>query len=110
MEIVRLSIDTTASTVHCDLLSSYVETIDAVCSITYGYPPENCERYTDSSVFTTGGPGVNLTITLSHDVNNTAEFCYTVSLKYGVTILKIVGNFSLGIENYCAIIIVMYES
>ena len=96
-DIVGIVVDTTTSTVYCNLLSSYIHTVDAVCSITYGYPQGNCDQYTDSSVTTTGRPGVNLTIPLSQDVNIEVEFCYTVSLKYGVTKFKIIGNFTSGI-------------
>ena len=95
-DIVGIIVDITTSTVYCLLLGSYIDTPDAVCSIIYGYPQGNCERYTDSSVTTTGRPGVNLTIPLSQDVNIGAEFCYTVSLKYGVTTIKIIGNFTSG--------------
>ena len=95
-DIVGIIVDVTTSTVYCLLLGSYIDTPDAVCSITYGYPQGNCERYTDSSVTTTGQPGVNLTIPLSQDVNTGAEFCYTVSLKYSVTTIKIIGNFTSG--------------
>ena len=49
--------------------------------------------YTDSSIPTTGQPGVNLTIPLSQDVN-ISEFCYAISLTYGITKIKIVGNFT----------------
>ena len=52
--------------------------------------------FTDSSITTTGWPGVNLTIALSQDVNTGEEFCFTVSLKYGVTTIKIVGSFTSG--------------
>ena len=97
-DIVQMNIDTSTSTVYCNLLGSYIETMDAVCSIAYGYPRWNCERYMDSSIVTAGRPGVNLTITLSQCVNIGVEFCYTVSLKYGVTTIKIVGNFTTGIH------------
>ena len=95
-DIVGIIVDTTTSTVYCNLLSSYIYTTDAVCSITYGYPQGNCDQYTDSSVTTTGQPGVNLTIHLSQNVNIGAEFCYTISLKYGITRISIVGNFTSG--------------
>ena len=94
--VAQISIDTSTSTVQCNLLSSYIETEDTVCSISYGYPQGNCERYTDSSNITVGQPGINLTITLSEDVNIGVEFCYTASLKYGVTTIKILGNITPG--------------
>ena len=97
--IVVITISTSTSTVYCNLLSSYVDTTDAVCSVTYGYPHGNCNEHTDTSRVTTGRPGVNLTIHLSQDVNFGAEFCYTVTLTFGVTIMKIVGNFTPG--NMC---------
>ena len=93
--IARVDIDAATSTVHCSLLSSYTESTEVICSITYGYPPGSCERYTDSSIVTTSGP-VNLTIVFSQDVNIGAEVCYTVSLKNGVTNINIVGSFSPG--------------
>ena len=99
-DIVMIIVDITTSTVYCLLLGSFVDTPDAVCSITYGYPQGNCEKYTDSSVTTTGRPGVNLTISLSQDVNTGADFCYTVSVKYGLTTIKIIGNFTSGINAY----------
>ena len=93
-DVIHLDIDTTSSSVSCNFLSSYIKTIDAVCSIAYGHPQGSCERYTDSSVTTTGRPGVNLTIALSQEVNTGEVFCYTVSLKYGVTMIKIIGSFT----------------
>ena len=94
--IAQIKIDTSTSTVYCNLLSSYTETMDAVCSITYGYSPGNCDMYTDTSITTTGRPGTNLTIGLSQNVNSGAEFCYIISLKYGVTTVKVVGSFTPG--------------
>ena len=96
-DIVGIVVKNTTSTVYCNLLGSYIDTPDVVCSITYGYPQGNCDQYTDSSVATTGRPGVNLTIPLSQDVSIGAEICYTVFLKYGVTRIKIIGNFTSGI-------------
>ena len=93
-DVVRLSVDPSNSAIYCHLLSSYVRTKDAVCSITYGESLEDCDRYTNSSITTTGQPGVNLTIPLIQEVNIEAEFCYTVSLTYGFTKIKIVGNFT----------------
>ena len=81
----------------CILLSSFVETTNAICSITYGPLSENCERYTDSFIASSAGPGVNLTIALSQDANNQVGFCYTASVKYGVTTIKIVGTLIAGI-------------
>ena len=95
-DVVRVTVETSTSTVYCNLLSSYIETEGTVCSITYGYPQGNCEMFTDSSTTTTGRPGVNLTITFSQDVNIGVEFCYTISLSYGDTTIKIVGNFTTG--------------
>ena len=96
--IVRLKMGTNTSTAYCQLLDSYVVTVDAVCSITYGYLPGSCETYSDSSIPTIGRPGVNLTIPLSQNVylDYIAQFCYTVSLKYGLTTMKIVGRFTTG--------------
>ena len=94
--IVQLNIDTDTSTISCNLLHSYLETVNVVCSITYGYPPGNCDMFTDSSHTTTGRPGINLTIPLSQNVNNGENFCYTVSLKYGLTPINIVGSFVSG--------------
>ena len=96
--IVRLSMDTYTSAVHCRLLNSYVVTDNAVCSITYGYSPRNCESFRDSSIPTIGRPGINLTISLSQDVNmdDIEQFCYTVSLKYGISTIEIVGSFTTG--------------
>ena len=95
-DVVGIIVNTATSTIYCNLLSSYIYTTNTVCSVTYGYPQGSCDRYTDSSVTTTGRPGVNLTIPLSQDVNIGAEFCYTISLKYGVTRILIVGNFTSG--------------
>ena len=92
-DIVQLSVDTD-SAISCHLLKSYIKTKNAVCSITYGHQPENCDRYNDSSNTTIGQPGVNLTIHLSQKVNIEAEFCYTISLKYGFTMIKIIGSFT----------------
>ena len=96
--IVGLRMDTNTSTVYCQLHDSYVVTADAVCSITYGYLPGSCETYSDSSIPTIGRPGVNLTIPLSQNMilDNIAQFCYTVFLKYGLTKMKITGNFTTG--------------
>ena len=94
--IVQLDINAANSTVSCNLLSSYIETTSTVCSITYGDAPGDCEKYTDSSISTTGQPGVTLMITLSQDVNNGEEFCYTVSLNYGFTTVRIFGIFISG--------------
>ena len=96
--IVRLRMDTNTSSVYCQLLDSYVVTANAVCSITYGYLPDSCETYSDSSISTIGRPGVNLSIPLSQSVtlDKITEFCYTVSLKYGLTKMKIAGNFTTG--------------
>ena len=91
-DTVRFSIDASNSVITCHLLNSFVITNDTVCSISYGYPQGNCEMYTDSSIPTTGQPGVNLTISLSQAVN-ISEFCYVISLTYGITKIKIVGNF-----------------
>ena len=95
-DIVRINIDTSSSTAYCNLLSSYIETMDVVCSITYGYPQGSCKRYTDSSNTTTGRPGVNLTIHLSQNVNSGEKIGYTVSLRYGLTTIKIVGSATPG--------------
>ena len=96
--IVKLRMDTNTSSVYCQLHDSYIVTADAVCSITYGYLSGRCESYSDSSIPTIGRPGVNLTIPLSQNVNldYIAQFCYTVSLKYGLTTMKIVGRFTTG--------------
>ena len=102
-DIVHLSMDTNASTVYCQLLNSYVVTsADVVCTITYGYSLRNCERFTDSSNATNNQPGINLTIPLSQDVKKDSilQFCYTVFFKYGIATIKIVGNFTSGIDLY----------
>ena len=93
-DIIQLSIDTADLLISCHLLGFYVKTKDAVCSITYGYSQGYCDRYNDSSVTTTGQPGVNLTISLSQNVTFGAKFCYTVSLKHGLMNIKIVGTFT----------------
>ena len=85
--------DASNSAISCHLLSSNKETNNTVCSIKYGPSPGNCDGFTNFSSVTTGRPGVNLTIHLSQDVNN-QMFCYAVSLKYGITKIKIVGNFT----------------
>ena len=92
-DIVRFSIDASYSVITCHLLNSSVKTNNTVCSISYGYPQGNCDMYNDSSIPTTDQPGVNLTIFLSQAVSN-SEFCYVISLTYGITKIKIVGNFT----------------
>ena len=81
-----------AATVSCNLLSSYTDTRNAVCTISYG-PSPNCDMYMDSSTPTTGSSGDTLTISLSQPLDHNTEYCYTVTLPNGGLILAIQGTF-----------------
>ena len=81
-----------AATVSCNLLSSYTDTPNAVCTISYG-PSPNCDMYMDSSPPTTGSSGDTLTISLSQPMDANTEYCYTVTLPNGGLILAIEGTF-----------------
>ena len=81
-----------AATVSCNLLSSYTDTPNAVCTISYGLYP-NCAMYMDSSTPTTGSSGDTLTISLSQTLNSSFEYCYTVTLPNGGLILAVLGTF-----------------
>ena len=82
-----------AATVSCNLLSSYTDTPNAVCTISYG-PSPNCDMYMDSSTPTTGSSGDTLTISLSQPLNLSPEYCYTVTLSNGGLIQAIEVTFS----------------
>ena len=87
-------VNVSAATVSCNLLSSYTDTPNAVCTISYG-PSPNCDMYMDSSrsTPTTGSSGDTLTISLPQPLDPNTEYCYTVTLFNGGLILAIQGTF-----------------
>ena len=89
-----MDVDVQANTVSCLLLSSYQETPNVTCSITYGFTT-NCSHYINSSSLTTGRPNTSLSVSvLTPSVGE--EFCYTVELPHGDTLLSISGSFRSG--------------
>ena len=93
--IARVDVDVGAKTVSCILLSSYQRTSNVTCSITYG-PTTNCSQYTGSSSVTSGLPNSTLTIPLAMTPGSGEEFCYTVQLPHGSSLLSITGTFRSG--------------
>ena len=90
--IASVVVNVSTATVSCNLLSSYTDTPNAVCTISYG-PSPNCDMYMDSSTPTTGSSGDTLTISLSQPLDPNTEYCYTVTLSNGGLILAIEGTF-----------------
>ena len=94
-----------AATVSCNLLSSYTDTPNTVCTISYG-PSPNCDMYMDSSAPTTSGD--TLTISLSQPLNPSTEYCYTVTLYNGGLILAIQGTFRSSKVQQCTLILITF--
>ena len=87
-DIANVTIDVLQSTVTCHLLPLYQETPNANCSITYGPSPDNCSLIFKS---TTATPNSSSSLHLGRlDVE---EYCYTVELHHGSTVLSITGTF-----------------
>ena len=85
---VVVVVNVSAATVSCNLLSSYTDTPNAVCTISYG-PSPNCDMYMDSSTPTT------LTISLTGTLQPITEYCYVVTVNNGYLVFDINGAFRL---------------
>ncbi len=89
--IADVVIDVSQATVTCTLLPSYRESTNGMCSITYGPSPNNCSLITNSAMAT---PNNSVILNLTRLVAE--EYCYTVELDHGDTVLSITGTFRLG--------------
>ena len=85
-------VNVSAATVSCNLLSSYTNTPNGVCTISYG-PSPNCDMFMDSSPPTTGRSDDTLTISLSQPLDPNTKYCYTVTLSNGGLSLGVEGTF-----------------
>ena len=85
---VGVVVNVSAATVSCNLLSSYTDTPNAVCTISYG-PSPNCDMHMDSSTPTT------LTISLTGTLQPITEYCYVVTVNNGYLVFDINGAFRL---------------
>ncbi len=89
--IADISIDVSQSRVTCSLLSSYQQVDNGMCSITYGPYPDNC-----SFLFNSALAIHNESVVLNLTSLSVEEYCYTLELDHGSTVLSIIGTFRSG--------------
>ena len=86
--IASVTIDVLQAIATCDLLPLYLKTPNATCSITYGPSPNNCSLMSNSTTATS-----NSSSSLYLGRLDAEEYCYTVELNHGSTVLSIKGTF-----------------